>query len=86
MRVMFGKFKGKEVNSLPRSYLRWLRESGILQGDLRIAVEMALDYGVDINPKPRNLDDEVDRVCGSWEDSSEGQQRPQQAAGDTETV
>src|SRR5262249_31191757 len=41
----FGKYKGHEVDSLPREYLRWLTENCALREPLATAVEDALDAG-----------------------------------------
>lgn len=45
MKVPFGKFKGWEVEKVPRDYLTWLWETCDLREPLRSAVEDALSNG-----------------------------------------
>lgn len=38
----FGKHKGESVETLPKGYLRWLKENVELRGELRQAVDCVL--------------------------------------------
>ncbi len=38
MQMPFGKFKGFEIEDIPKSYLEWIGENLDLYGDLREAV------------------------------------------------
>jgi uncharacterized protein (DUF3820 family) len=42
MKMPFGKHKGTPLSHVPRSYLHWLLRNHVLQDELRIAIEAAL--------------------------------------------
>lgn len=42
MKMPYGKYKGKPLCNLPKSYLRWLRDNTDLTGDLKASIEAVL--------------------------------------------
>ena len=40
--MLFGKHKGKEIESIPKGYLRWLYSNCDLHGELKTEVEVRL--------------------------------------------
>jgi Putative quorum-sensing-regulated virulence factor len=64
VRMPFGKFKGFQVQDLPRDYLEWLMENCDLREPLASAVEGALDDGAlscssDLPPELRPVVQEI---------------------------
>lgn len=59
MLMPFGKHKGKHVSTLPKSYLRWLRQNVELKGELAAAVDAALGIA---NKQERSVEALVDQI------------------------
>lgn len=62
MLMTFGKFKGRDVNKLPRYYLEWLANKADLHGPLQIEVFKALGKPTPKQPKPETIEEIQDRT------------------------
>lgn len=59
----FGKYKKKDIHTIPKYYLKWLLEADWFKpGHLRDAVEAAYEYGEEI-PEPEYMPPARQRWC-----------------------
>jgi hypothetical protein len=70
VKMPFGKHKGRPVETLPRSYLKWLERAVDLRGDLKDAVRSAL-HGEPIPTAP-----DVDDLVVDFETQLEAIKKP----------
>jgi Putative quorum-sensing-regulated virulence factor len=61
----FGKYKGQPIATVPRGYLRWLKENVDLHGWLARAVDCAL-RGLPIPEPEEDMDTRVHRIVKPW--------------------
>lgn len=67
----FGKYQGRDVDRLPKSYLKWLLRECDLSPELRRAVEDGL-AGVRYDPPtPVDVDALVDQICEPWKEEND---------------
>lgn len=59
MLMPFGKHKGKEIESIPKGYLRWLNNNCDLQGELKTAVEVRLGVSM---PMEEDVVQQIERM------------------------
>ena len=60
MMMTFGKYKGRPVGGIPRSYLEWVKDK--VEGPLQLAVYSALRLPAPPQPRAETVDEMQDRV------------------------
>ena len=83
MRMLFGKYRGYEIEDIPIEYLEWLAANVELRGNLRIkVVEILLNRKLEeypFNIEPSDLRAIYHRLAMKWHPDRGGSQEAMQA-------